>query len=563
VNDQSLNDIPGRAFISYVREDRERVDRLQGILETVGIRVWRDTADLWPGQDWKIEIRRAITTDSLAFIACFSEESQRRTKSYQNEELILACEQMRLRRPGRTWLIPVRFADCEIPDLDLGAGRTLNSLQRIDLFEGGWERGVARLVAAVYGILGSAFPLSAPISFRGSGQARSTSRPEIWGREIPHRNKLFTGRSRELRELNERFTASTTSPFGQQVIPLSGLSGVGKTEIAAEYVYRYRDHYDVCWWVRAEQEDLVLNAMLRLGILMELENLRLDERDYSVELVFDALNQGKPYSDWLIVFDNAGSAGMIARYIPSGTGNVIITSRDTQWRKAVGVEGIEVSEFETAEAVEFLRKRVPALDVIQGETSREATEEKRRLSVATELAETLGNLPIAIDHVASYMVQTGASVDECLKAFRRDAFELFAFDVDMPYPLPVATAWSATLVTLSPEANAFFMLLAFFNPEPIYRDIFMQPITVDAGDEYLQRVLDDTREFRRALSELVRFSMVKRNDEQNTIQLNPVVQAVARGRVTREDPERASNLGRVVQELIVRRESGRQSTQRP
>jgi hypothetical protein len=166
MNQQRADGAPGHAFISYVREDRKRVDRLQGILEAAGIKVWRDTANLWPGQDWKIEIRRAITADSLAFIACFSENSQSRSKSYQYEELILAVEEMRVRPPGQPWLIPVRFAECDLPDFDLGAGRTLDSLQRIDLFGDSWEHGGARLVAAVLRILG------APLASRESKAAR-------------------------------------------------------------------------------------------------------------------------------------------------------------------------------------------------------------------------------------------------------------------------------------------------------------------------------------------------------------------------------------------------------
>jgi hypothetical protein len=118
------------AFISYVREDADRVDRLQRILEAAGVKVWRDTADLWPGEDWRARIRQAITQNSLAFIACFSERSEAREVSGQNEELTLAIEQMRLRRPNRPWLIPVRFDDIDVPDIDIGGGRTLNSIQR-------------------------------------------------------------------------------------------------------------------------------------------------------------------------------------------------------------------------------------------------------------------------------------------------------------------------------------------------------------------------------------------------------------------------------------------------
>ncbi|HKR48449.1 MAG TPA: toll/interleukin-1 receptor domain-containing protein [Pseudonocardiaceae bacterium] len=145
----------GHAFISYVREDAADVDRLQGMLEAAGIRVWRDTENLWPGQDWKTEIKNAITNGSLAFIACFSKHSQRREKSYQNEEFILAVEQMCQRTPGRSWLIPLRFSECTLPQYDLGAGRSLDSIQRVDLFDQGWEQGGARLVAAVMRTLGT------------------------------------------------------------------------------------------------------------------------------------------------------------------------------------------------------------------------------------------------------------------------------------------------------------------------------------------------------------------------------------------------------------------------
>jgi hypothetical protein len=65
----------GHAFISYVREDSRYVDQLQQALETAGVPVWRDTADLWPGEDWRAKIRQAITGSALAFIACFSTRS--------------------------------------------------------------------------------------------------------------------------------------------------------------------------------------------------------------------------------------------------------------------------------------------------------------------------------------------------------------------------------------------------------------------------------------------------------------------------------------------------------
>ncbi|KAA9380836.1 TIR domain-containing protein [Microbispora cellulosiformans] len=46
MSNQSPETLPGHAFISYIREDKDRVDRLQDILAAAGIRVWRDTEEL-------------------------------------------------------------------------------------------------------------------------------------------------------------------------------------------------------------------------------------------------------------------------------------------------------------------------------------------------------------------------------------------------------------------------------------------------------------------------------------------------------------------------------------
>jgi TIR domain len=146
--------VPGHVFISYARVDAARADDVRHALEAAGIRVWWDTASLWPGDNWRMRIRDAITAEALAFVACFSQQSVTREVSYQYEEINLAVEQLRRHRPDRPWLIPVRFDDCQIPDI--GGDGTLASLQRVDLFGAGRNEGYSRLVTAVRRILGEA-----------------------------------------------------------------------------------------------------------------------------------------------------------------------------------------------------------------------------------------------------------------------------------------------------------------------------------------------------------------------------------------------------------------------
>ena len=154
--------------------------------------MWRDRANLWPGENWRVKIRDAITHDALVFTACFSSHSAARQKSYQNEELMLAIDQLRLRRPDDPWLIPVCFDNCDVPDLELGAGRTLASIQRADLFGEGYDQAVARLVRTVLRILGSRHGASPATGVPAPIAADSRHRPAEPVR--PNHNSMFAGR---------------------------------------------------------------------------------------------------------------------------------------------------------------------------------------------------------------------------------------------------------------------------------------------------------------------------------------------------------------------------------
>jgi hypothetical protein len=160
--DSAGSSVQGQVFISYVRENSDRVAWLCQVLEAAGIPVWLDTAQLWPGQDWRTVIRRAIREDSLAFLACFSSESVSQTRTYQNEEIVLAISEMRLRPPGQSWLIPVRFDDCEIPAWSIGGDQVLSDLHQADLFGDNCQRNADRLVEAIRRILSPGSPSPAP-----------------------------------------------------------------------------------------------------------------------------------------------------------------------------------------------------------------------------------------------------------------------------------------------------------------------------------------------------------------------------------------------------------------
>lgn len=134
-------------FISYVRENSGEVDKIYEELKSRGVNVWLDKHDIYPGQRWKDVIRKAIGNGSY-FVACFSSAYFQKDKTYMNEELVLAIEELRLRPSDRTWFIPLRLDECKIPDRAIGAGETLSDIQFVDMYEN-WNKGIEKLIKTI------------------------------------------------------------------------------------------------------------------------------------------------------------------------------------------------------------------------------------------------------------------------------------------------------------------------------------------------------------------------------------------------------------------------------
>lgn len=119
-------------FLSYCRENKAEVAILREDLIAAGEAVWWDQ-DILPGRDWKFEIRTAMR-NAYAVVLCLSKETMARTTSGIYPEAVDAIAVYREYSPGKLFLIPVRLSDCEIPLIEIDGTRTLDRLQRADLF---------------------------------------------------------------------------------------------------------------------------------------------------------------------------------------------------------------------------------------------------------------------------------------------------------------------------------------------------------------------------------------------------------------------------------------------
>lgn len=126
-----------RIFIAYVHEDAEIALRLYRDLEAHGLAPWMDSQKLLPGQNWPRAIEEAISVSEY-FIACLSTRSVLKRSQFQAElRYALDCA---ARMPlDRTFLLPVRFDDCRVPN------RIQREFQYVNLFPD-WDAGLERLL---------------------------------------------------------------------------------------------------------------------------------------------------------------------------------------------------------------------------------------------------------------------------------------------------------------------------------------------------------------------------------------------------------------------------------
>jgi hypothetical protein len=94
--------------------------------------------------------------------------------------------------------------------------------------------------------------------FRESREQPQLTPPCIWNVPFRH-NPFFTGRDSLLLQLHNNLASHKATALTQAEV-ISGLGGIGKTQIALEYAYRFGDKYQGIFWVHADSHASLLNA---------------------------------------------------------------------------------------------------------------------------------------------------------------------------------------------------------------------------------------------------------------------------------------------------------------
>ncbi|KAL5044663.1 hypothetical protein BDW71DRAFT_96725 [Aspergillus fruticulosus] len=291
------------------------------------------------------------------------------------------------------------------------------------------------------------------------------------------RNPRFVGRHHELQELEEWIA----TPDGPRKVAITGLGGVGKTQVALELAYRMRDREPECsiFWVPCITQEAVEQAYLAIADMI---GIHVDSNSAKEQLrrYFTQANE-----KWFLIFDNADDMDMWTDGSPasqdflphSSQGHILFTTRN---RKAA-VKLASASNYVTHVAEPSEKD---GLEMLRGSLI-----DKRLLDdtvTCITLLEQLSFLPLAIAQATAFINENSIGLSDYLEIlYEQEAVvtELLSkeFGDEGRYEdvqNPVALTWHISfkqILELDEMAADYLSLMACINPRDIPQFFLPQP----------------------------------------------------------------------------------------
>ncbi len=362
------------------------------------------------------------------------------------------------------------------------------------------------------------FNLSADILFAPSidGKGDDLTPQPVWN--VPfRRNPFFTGREETITRLHETLHTGKMAAL-TQVQAISGLGGIGKTQIAIEYAYRYRDEYQATLWIKADTREVLFSDIAAIA-----ELLHLPEKDQ--HRVVEAIKRWlRKHDEWLLILDNIEDLTMIYEVLPATHSGHILLTTHVQVTGTLA-QRIDLDKMEPEEGALFLLRRAKLLP--PGALLEEASAALR--SQAIQLSQDMDGLPLALDQAGAYLEETSCTPSDYLELYRTRRATLLnrRGATVVEHPESVITTFTLSLAKVeraNPAAADLLRLCAFLHPDAIPEEILTEGAP-DLGLP-LQLVVADALTFHTALGELRTYSLLHRNPETKTLTIHRLMQAV-------------------------------------
>src|SRR5271165_3274482 len=341
---------PPRVLISYTHDSPEheaRVLALSDRLRSDGIDAVLDQYEIFPKRGWIQWMNQQLEQVQFVLIVC-TETYRRRAAGEERPGVGLGAvhESRRIKQAlyddggVNERFIPVLMSAQDRPSI-------LPELRDYTHFlisgDAGYE--------ALYGLLTNQPKVTKPVLGKLRAlqprEAKPDSRNSSWN--VPPRNTAFTGRETYLKTLHQNLAQTNA-------VALSGIGGMGKTQIAIEYAHRYRGHYQFVLWAGADDASSLLSGFATLANTLDLP----EKSEKELSAVAASVTQWlESHSGWLLILDNIDTVedlNFVYKLIPSGSsGHLLITTRLNN--AGARAKCVELNKMEPKEGALFLLRR--------------------------------------------------------------------------------------------------------------------------------------------------------------------------------------------------------------
>ncbi len=228
-----------------------------------------------------------------------------------------------------------------------------------------------------------------------------TQQPSLYGTtawNVPYRrNPFFTGRDYFLARLQALLSSSRAAALSQAQA-ISGLGGIGKTQTAVEYAYRYRDDYQAVLWARRKSRC----AIHRPGRIATLLNVLEHDAQDASSVVKAVKSWLGTHASWLFILDNVEDLALIDEVMPvKAPGHPLLTTR----AQSTGTlaQRLDLEEMSQEEGDLRLLRRAKLL----GPDAPLEAAPQSAIEQASEICALPGGLPLALDQAGAYIEETG------------------------------------------------------------------------------------------------------------------------------------------------------------
>ena len=345
-------------------------------------------------------------------------------------------------------------------------------------------------------------------------EASLTSLAPHWS--VPYqRNVFFTGRDALLDKLHQLLHTDHAAALTQSYA-LYGLGGIGKTQIALEYAYRYALEYSAIFWIEGETVESILASLGRIAGYLQIPERGDSDQQRMVAAVQHWLTTN---GTWLLIWDNVEDPELLHPFLPRARqGATLITTR----RSSLGTlaHSLELSPMTLDEGAAFVLRRAHLNKEMRPDESKPHPSE---WETAQELVKVMGGLPLALDQAGAYIEEAGCGLSDYLQRYQQQRTPLLGRrgTAGRDHPHPVTTTFRLTYEQVRQQhslAADLLCLCAFLVPEGIPEEFFL----AGTADPFVT----DLYQFDQAIAALRNFSLVQRQPEMQMLSLHRLVQVI-------------------------------------